>query len=381
MSRPSAAHQPPLPDPSNVPAMRRALLGHYDRTARDLPWRGETDPYRIWVSEMMLQQTRVDTVLSYYGRWVERFPDVASLAAAEEDEVLLAWEGLGYYRRARFLHAGARLVRETMDGQVPDSYEGLRQIPGLGEYAAGAVASIAFGEVVPAVDGNVRRVLARLYDVARPTGAWLRRTAAVLVDPERPGDWNQAMMELGATVCTPRSPECGGCPLARWCDARRAGTQAERPAPSTSRAVPRREFGVAVAVDEEGRALMERRPSGGLLGGMWSFPETALADGERVEDVAVRAAASLGLGVDPSEARPLPPVRHRFSHFAATYHPMLLPASALHDEDRRRRGPGSRWRPLADPGVALPVAQRKIARHALAEWHRGRSRPSSSEIL
>ncbi|HSM59782.1 MAG TPA: A/G-specific adenine glycosylase, partial [Longimicrobiales bacterium] len=226
--------------------LRGALLDHYDRTRRRLPWRGQTDPYRIWVSEVMLQQTRVDTVIPYYRRWMARFPDVDSLATASEDEVLLAWEGLGYYRRARHLHAGAAWVRDRHDGRVPDSVEELRRIPGVGEYTAGAVASIAFGEPAPAVDGNVRRVLARLFDEPAPTRAWLRDRAGHLVDPGRPGDWNQALMDLGAAVCTPRSPSCGACPVARWCAARAAGTQAERPAPAVRRPVPSGTFASAV---------------------------------------------------------------------------------------------------------------------------------------
>ena len=208
----------------SLPALRRALLDHYDRTARDLPWRRETDPYRIWVSEVMLQQTRVETVVGYYGAWMERFPDLDTLAGADADDVMKAWEGLGYYRRARNLHRGAAVVRDSLGGAVPGSYAALRDLPGVGDYTAGAVASIAFGEVVPAVDGNVRRVLARLYDVAEPKPAWLRRTAAEWVDADRPGDWNQALMELGAVVCTPAKPNCDVCPVSSGCAALAAGT-------------------------------------------------------------------------------------------------------------------------------------------------------------
>lgn len=365
------AHPPGLP-PDDLARFRTALLDHYDRHARELPWRGESDPYRIWVSEVMLQQTRVSTVLGYYEPWLERFPDVASLARADLDDVLLAWEGLGYYRRARFLHAGARMVRDEMDGRVPSTYDQLRRIPGLGEYAAGAVASIAFGRRVPAVDGNVRRVLARLFDEAEPKGRWLREHARALVDPERPGDWNQALMELGATTCTPTGPDCHRCPVAAWCRARRAGTQEERPAPRTSRPVPACAFATAVVVDEAGRTLVVRRPKDGLLGGMWTFPDAAMEGWDDVVEAARNAAREAGArveGEDEGMGTPvtLVPVRHRFSHLDATYRPVLL-AGAGESGERRR------WVDPADPGVALPVAQQKIAAAARDVLERGAHR-------
>lgn len=372
----------PLLPPDLLPDVRRALLAHYDAVRRDLPWRGEEDPYRIWVSEVMLQQTRVETVIPYYRRWLERFPDVQTLASASEDEVLLAWQGLGYYRRARALHAGARMVRERHGAELPATAAALREIPGVGEYTAAAVASIAWGEVVGAVDGNVRRVLARLADRPRLTPRWLGAAAQELVDPDRPGDWNQAMMELGATVCTPRSPRCGGCPLAAWCAARAAGTQEERPAPSVRKAVPQEERAVAVVVDGRGGGLVIRRPTEGLLAGMWSFPDAAIASGRgptvgeegepgaetgpsllphaltRGARVAARAA---GVRLPPtSHGGPivLPTVVHRFTHLAVTYHPVVLAGDAEEGEDRR-------WIPLAGPWpVALPVAQQKMARAA-----------------
>jgi A/G-specific adenine glycosylase len=341
--------------PSWTPA-RRALLGHYDEHRRDLPWRGETDPYRILVSEVMLQQTRVETVLGYYGPWLERFPDLESLAAADADEVLEAWEGLGYYRRARNLHRVAQVVRERPDASLPGTYAELRELPGLGEYTAGAVASIAFGEAVPAADGNVRRVLARLFDRPTPTPRWLRDTAVELVDPERPGDWNQALMELGATVCTPRSPKCHRCPVAEWCAARDAGTQDERPARVARRPPRRATFAVAV-LHCDGRVLLERRPEGGLLGGMWAFPEVEL----EAEDQRAAAGAAFAIaerfGVAPPVAAPeaLPACEHKFTHLHATYLPYLVESAAPVAANERM------WLELAEPsGVALPVAQRRI---------------------
>lgn len=359
----SGAPDPSILPPGVVEAVREALLGHYDRARRDLPWRHESDPYRIWVSEAMLQQTRVETVIPYYRRWLELFPDVEALAAATRDQVLLAWQGLGYYRRAAHLHEGARVVRERHGGRVPDTLEALRELPGVGAYTAGAVASIAFGRAVPAVDGNAKRVLARLFDEPAPTAAWLRRRAGALVDPARPGDWNQALMELGATVCTSRAPACSDCPLSPWCAARNAGTQEERPARVRRAAVPVATMAVAVVIDDGGRALLVRRPESGLLGGMWAFPDAPL-DGATTPDegvVAASRAAAEKAGatlVERRTARMLPVVRHRFTHLEARYHPVLLAGSGPDHENRR-------WVALERRGqVALPVAQEKIARAA-----------------
>lgn len=335
---------------SEAEALRRGLLDLYDRAARDLPWRRERDPYRIWVSEVMLQQTRVETVIRYYERWVERFPDVDALAAASEDEVMKAWEGLGYYRRARHLHGAARVVRDRLGGEVPRDVPTLRSLPGVGEYTAGAVASIAFGVVAPAVDGNVRRVFARLFDVARPTPAWLRRRAEDLVDTERPGDWNQALMEFGATVCTPRSPGCGVCPVYDRCRAFAAGTVLERPEAVKKSAVREAEIRVVV-LEHDGRVLLIRRPPNGLLGGLWAFPEEA-------PDELARS-----YGLEQVDRVALPEVRHRFTHLDATYRPVVLRARGIRPEPRD----GERWVTATDgDSLALPVAQQKI----FAAWRR-----------
>ncbi len=356
--------RPSLPLDRRI-ALRKALLDHYDRHRRPLPWRGETDPYRILVSEVMLQQTRVDTVLNYYGRWLERFPDLESLAGAELDDVLEAWEGLGYYRRARNLHQAARVARERPDRSLPDTYEELRELPGVGAYTAGAVASIAFGQVVPAPDGNVRRVLARVFDEADPKPAWLRDAAAALVDQERPGDWNQALMELGATVCTPRAPTCGRCPVADWCAAHHAGTEAERPAPRARR-VPRTLLLAAVVVVRGGSVLLERRPEQGLLGGMWAFPEAEVTRATDAAQVAVEVAQRL-IGASLGEPSPLPACEHRFTHIQATYLPYVVDA-VLGDGAGRHPPDGVaelRWVDLAGPAeLALPVAQRRILQSA-----------------
>jgi A/G-specific adenine glycosylase len=363
---PSDAATEPLPmEGESVRELRAALLGHYDRRRRSLPWRGETDAYRVLVSEVMLQQTRVETVARYYGPWLERFPDLAALADAEEDAVLKAWEGLGYYRRARNLHRAARSCRERPDGSLPSSYAELRVLPGVGAYTAGAVASIAFGEAVPAADGNVRRVLARLFDVPEPKPAWLRNAAAGLVDPRRPGDWNQALMELGATVCVPRAPRCEACPVSAWCRARAVGTEAERPGRAVRREPRRATFALAVLRDGA-RVLLERRPAEGLLGGMWAFPEREVDDGygaggasDGVARVAESAALALAAALG---ARPLAPAgriaayEHRFTHIHATYVPCVVPVdgAGVSGDDLAWVEPG------APTELALPVAQRRI---------------------
>jgi A/G-specific adenine glycosylase len=260
-------------------ATRRLLLEAFDKGKRDLPWRGESDPYRIWVSEVMLQQTRVETVIPYYKRWLQRFPSMEALAAAREEDVLLAWQGLGYYSRARRLLGAARIIRERHGGRLPRAAEELRRLPGVGEYTAGAVASMAFGESVPAVDGNARRVLARLYDLPDPRPGELRELAGALVDPHRPGDSNQALMELGATVCLPRSPLCPSCPVEELCMAKARGTVGERPPRRARRPVPEVEMAVVVAFRIPG--VLEAVPGeGGGKGGDWPgrFPSSSWAN-------------------------------------------------------------------------------------------------------
>ena len=358
--------------PAADSALRAAVLDHFDRRGRDLPWRSEADPYRILVSEIMLQQTRVETVKRYYGAWLERFPDLRTLAEAPEDDVLKAWEGLGYYRRARHLHGAAKLLCDRGDGAVPSDYDALRALPGVGAYTAGAVASIAFGVVAPAVDGTVRRVLARLRDEPEPTDAWLRDQASALIDPERPGDWNQALMELGATICTPRAPACARCPVERGCLARAAGTQADRPRARARPVVEERRIVIAV-FERRGRVLLTRRPAEGLLGGMWAFPEEEGTDRDPVraiEAIAARHRLSLATG----DRRSLPAVEHRFTHLHAVYQPIVVRARRTTGTVGAEPRTVDRWVGLADADtLALPVAQRAI----LTSWSRSRRAPEA----
>jgi len=363
----------PVPVPGGlVQEIRRILLGAYDATKRDLPWRGESDPYRVWVSEVMLQQTRVETVIPYYKEWVRQFPDVDALAVAEEEEVLRAWQGLGYYSRARNLHAAAKVVRERHGGQLPETARDLLGLPGVGMYTAGAVASIAFGEVVPAVDGNVRRVFARLFDLADPTPNRLRELAVTLVDPRRPGDFNQALMELGALVCTPRSPACGSCPLSARCLALARGTVEDRPERKTKARLREVHLVTLVAVAGEGdhlELLLRKRPLEGLLAGMWEFPGVEAKPQEAVEEAVPRVLRH-GMGIESIQecgATPvaLPPVDHAFTHLKARYHPFLLRLPAV--APRKTPPDRHRWaglRAIRDE-LPLPVAQLRILDSAL----------------
>ena len=318
------------------------------------------------VSEFMLQQTRVETVAPYYEKWLKRFPGFGALADAPLDEVMLAWKGLGYYSRARNLRQTAQMVRDNHGGELPEDPAALRTLPGIGEYTAGAVASIAFGRRVAAVDGNVRRVLARLLDLPRPTPAQLRRAAARLLDPDRPGDHNEAMMELGATICTPRAPRCGECPVAASCAAHQAGTVALRPAPRPSRPIPRVDYATVVALDPAGRILLVKRPEKGLLAGMWEFPSAELSStrrGAAASDPTASALQHLAtLGLQGHAAATLAPVRHAFTHLRATYHPVVIFCENEGRDTRGHPGPAKTWiNPAHLDGYALPVAQQRIA--------------------
>jgi A/G-specific adenine glycosylase len=312
-------------------ALRAALLAFYDERRRDLPWRRDPDPYRVWVSEVMLQQTRVEAVIPYYERWLRRFPTLDALAIAEQDDVLRAWEGLGYYSRARNLHRAARLVRERHAGVVPEEDAALRALPGVGDYTAGAIASIAYGRARPAVDGNVRRVLARLLNVADPTPARLRVVASALVPSDRPGDFNQALMELGATACTPRNPRCETCPVAQLCRARARGTQLLRPRVRRRAEVPTFDLAVAAMLSPNAELLLMRRPDRGLLAGLWALPSADIKVGENPEVVTTWLARRCA-GDDALVAtRALAPLTHVFTHRREVYHafvfePSIVPA-------------------------------------------------------
>lgn len=299
------------------------LLAWYEAARRDLPWRRTRDPYRIWVAEVMLQQTRVDTVIPYYERFLERFPALADLAAAPIDAVIELWAGLGYYSRARNLHAAARRVAAGHGGSVPADPRVFRALPGVGRYTAGAVLSIAFGLPMPILDGNVERVLCRAFGIARnPRSGAVRkrlwRLAEELIPDGRAGDFNQAMMELGATVCTPKAPACGVCPVADLCEAKRMGRQLDLPCLPKRKAVPHYDVGIGL-VWRRGKLLITRRPPDVMLGGLWEFPGGKRQDGEALE-MTVRRELLEETGLGVTVTAPFVTVRHAYSHFKVTLH-------------------------------------------------------------
>jgi A/G-specific adenine glycosylase len=300
------------------------VLAWYAEHRRDLPWRRTRDPYQVWVAEVMLQQTQVATVIPYYERFLARFPTVEVLAAAPLDAVLKGWEGLGYYSRARHLHAAARKVMSEFDGRIPGTLEGLLSLPGVGRYTAGAVLSIAGGQDVPALDGNVRRVLSRVFaieeDVTRGAGQRrLQRLAESLLPPGRAGDFNQALMDLGATVCTPRAPSCDACPLAKDCRAHCLGQEERFPIRRPRRPVSHYEVTAGVVWDGDGRFLIAQRLPQGLLGGLWEFPGGKREPGETLEECLQRELAE-ELDIQVAVGAPLTVVRHAYTHFRVTLH-------------------------------------------------------------
>ncbi len=340
-----------------IRALRLALLCWYDERGRDLPWRRNADPYRVWVSEIMLQQTRVEAVIPYYERWLRQFPTLDALASAEPDDVLRAWEGLGYYARARNLHRAARMVRERFAGDVPSEASALRSLPGVGDYTAGAIASIAYGRREAALDGNVRRVLCRLLDVADARPQQLNPVAAALMPSDRPGDFNQALMDLGATVCTPRAPRCDDCPAATLCRARERGTQLLRPRARKRAAVPIYDLAVAVVVSRASDVLLVKRPGRGLLAGLWCFPAQPFEESETSEDAATALVWRL-LRDDVARTAPsaLGGFTHTFSHRRERYHVFRS------DAGRATNRAEGEWIPVRDLSrYALPAAQRSIA--------------------
>jgi A/G-specific adenine glycosylase len=305
-------------------AIATSLLAWFDAHQREMPWRNTRDPYAIWVSEIMLQQTQVATVIPYYLRFLKAFPTPASLAKAPEQRVLKLWEGLGYYSRARNLQKAAKVIVAEHGGRLPKTPEGLRHLPGIGRYTAGAIASIAFGLDEPVLDGNVMRVLSRLFeihDVLQETDTQKRlwSLAEKLLPSGRAGDFNQAMMELGAMICTPRNPACENCPLAAPCRARKAGCQAELPIKKKSKAVPHYTIVAAVIHNARGEILIDQRPAKGMLAGLWEFPGGNVESGETLEDALVREVKEeVGLTVEVGEL--LDVTEHAYSHFRITMH-------------------------------------------------------------
>jgi A/G-specific adenine glycosylase len=330
--------------PRRRAALRAALLAWYRTHRRDLPWRRTRDPYAIWISEAMLQQTRVETVIPYYERFLARFPDIAALATADPGDVTALWAGLGYYSRARNLHRAAQLVMERHAGRLPGDVDALRELPGVGRYTAGALASIAFDKPAPIVDGNVARVLARLLaidgDLRSPANQQrLWSAAEALARGDDPGALNQGLMELGATVCTPRAPRCTACPWKRQCAARALGRTEELPARSRPTPVRRIEA-VAGYLERHDRVLAVQRPQRGLLGGLWELPGGELHESEPPARALARALRE-GVGLGVQNAEPLGTIEHAFTHRLLRVH--VYRATAGAGRVRRAGWDAHRW--------------------------------------
>lgn len=338
------------------------LLAWYDRHARTLPWRGIHDPYRTWVSETMLQQTRVETVLGYYDRFLKRFPTVADLAAAPEDDVLKMWEGLGYYSRARNLHKGAKQVVTEYGGVIPASVEELRKISGIGPYTAGAIASIAFDQPVPAVDGNVIRVVSRLRGIRENVGIpsvrrALEGEASALVPADRPGDFNQAVMDLGATICTPGTPACEKCPLQAECDAYAAGDAEDLPV--LPRKNPPKVLDYTICLIFSGDRVLMRQRTEAMLRGLWVFPMIEGKTTLRQLPSAVRKLTKLAVTGVASAGE----AKHVFTHqvWQMQLYTMSVPEDA-------QAPAGYRFVPVEEMGdLAIPTAV-KAAVRAVREY-------------
>ena len=313
----------PIAAPLKHKTLRRRLLAWYDRSRRDLPWRRTRSPYRIWLAEVMLQQTQVATVIPYYRRFLRRFPSLRALAAAPVDDVLAVWAGLGYYSRARSFHAAARIVVAEHRGRVPRRVDGLLTLPGVGRYTASAVASIAFGVRAAVVDGNVTRVFCRIFNIAANAraGRTQRRLWALaeeLVPTARPGDFNQAMMELGATVCAPKEPACSQCPVSGACEAFRLGRQRSLPRAPRRKKTPHYDVAIGL-IWRRGKVLITKRPMDAMLGGLWEFPGGKQEGTESLEE-AVRREVKEETGLDVRVGGHLISVKHAYSHFRVTLH-------------------------------------------------------------
>ncbi|MFZ9024132.1 MAG: A/G-specific adenine glycosylase [Anaerohalosphaeraceae bacterium] len=311
------------PNPETVKSVRRNLLRWFHANARDLPWRRADDPYAVWVSEIMLQQTQVATVIDYYNRFMKRFPTVEKLSRAKQDSVLKMWEGLGYYSRGRNLHKAAKLIVSDYRGQLPNTVDRLQKIPGIGRYTAGAIASIAFNRPAPILDGNVIRVLCRLFcidtnpkDTATKNHLW--ELAETLVHTKHPGDFNEALMELGAMVCTPQNPMCPTCPLRNQCRAKKHNRQHELPIKHKQAPLPH--YTIVVGIVHKGsQVLIDKRKQNTLLGGLWEFPGGKKKKTESFKTAVAREVKE-ETGIEIEVGKRLCIIKHTYSHFKITLH-------------------------------------------------------------
>ncbi|HBQ59839.1 MAG TPA: A/G-specific adenine glycosylase [Balneolaceae bacterium] len=322
------------------------LLNWYQDHKRQMPWRGEADPYKIWISEIMLQQTRVDQATPYFQNFISLFPTVYDLAEAEQQEVLKAWEGLGYYSRARNLHAASKMVVKEFNGKVPESYDEIIKLKGIGPYTAAAVTSIAFNKPNAVVDGNVIRVLTRYYGIEDDTRSTKTRRkvqefANELIDEENPGDFNQAMMELGSEICTPSNPDCQHCPVQSGCVATKMAKTEVIPYKSPAKKKPHHIIGVGIIERErDDKILIALRPNDAMLGGMWEFPGGKQKDGESIQKTIERELEE-ELGVEVKAYKELMNLKHAYSHFSITMHAWFC--TLISGEPKPKESQEVRW--------------------------------------
>lgn len=338
------------------------LLLWFRRTARDLPWRRTYDPYHVWISEIMLQQTQMERGVAYFLRWIERFPDVRSVAAADEQEILKLWEGLGYYARARNLHRAAKVIADELSGLVPCDDEELRRLPGVGPYTAAAIASVAGNRDIPVIDANVMRVYARLFDIDVPVKGreGQRQISAIaegLLPHGRARVFNQALMDLGGLVCTPKAPRCEDCPISRGCLARQAGTVAERPVVAEKKKIVTVRK-VAGIIRWQDLVFIQQRRANDVWGGLWEFPGGEFTDGLPAEAVVGAIAADTGFIVRVVE--PLPTIVHHYTRNKIILHPFLCELQG-NPQPRLASAVDFRWIRGVDLGrYAFPAGPRKL---------------------
>lgn len=323
-------------------SLQTRLLSWFEKNKRDLPWRvlsanGRREPYRVWLAEVMLQQTQVATVIPYFARWLARFPTLADFAAAPLDDVLKQWEGLGYYSRARNFHRAAQMVMGELGGVMPETVEGLLKLPGIGRYTAGAIASLAFNQDAPILDGNVKRVWARVFALTEMNDDALWAISRDLLPKGRAGEFNEALMDLGATICTPSNPKCAECPINKHCQAYAQGKPDAYPIKASKAPTPHKDIGTLLLLNPHGQALMGQRPADGLLGGLWEFVSGEIAihadssaalplfapENDAASQIATQVLLRLGIATQPHEVVALGTVKHGFTHFKITRHVVL----------------------------------------------------------
>ena len=348
-----------------------ALIEWYQHNARELPWRSCHSAYCIWVSEIMLQQTQVDTVIPYFNRWMRVFPDIQTLSEANEQSVLAVWEGLGYYSRGRNLLKAAKIITDELDGQLPQTMKELQKLPGIGRYTAAAIASIAFNLDIAAVDGNIRRVISRLFDVTEPARSTqgerkIWSLAQANLPSGQASDYNQAMMDLGASICLPSKPRCNECPVAEFCVAFHRGVQEKRPVKKPRKAIPHLTVTAGV-LRQEGQVLLAKRPSRGLLGGLWEFPGGTMEESDESLEACLEREILEELGIHIKVGAAFGKFKHAYTHFKITLHAFLC-IPALGETPQPLESDGLEWVTLPDlEDYPMGKVDRLIARKLLKE--------------